>query len=348
MIIVDQGGIMSKVYFKRYEGNDTSVLSQIANEMLEILVYKEKITLEKNVPIKVHFGEKGNKTFVPATCYDGIIDYLEKHEVKTSFIETNVLYRGSRTTKESHLQLAKDHGFTRLPIIIADGDMGEDVYEVEVNQEYFTTVKLGGAFKDYKQIIVMSHFKGHGLAGFGGALKQLAMGFAARSGKMAQHSRMVPTVAEHKCIECGLCVDKCDVDAMLLNPKAQIDGELCVGCAACIAVCPVGAIRNDWGGLNFRQKITEYAYGAQLDKQHLYISFMMNITKECDCMGQEMEPIAKNFGVLASMDPVALDTACIDLLQHEAQHDMFEIGRESLEHAKHIRFEDYKYSLEEV
>ncbi|MBN2795705.1 MAG: DUF362 domain-containing protein [Clostridia bacterium] len=339
---------MKKVYFKRYEENDSETLSKIARELLELIVEQENVTLEKNIPIKVHFGEKGNKTFVPARCYDGVIDYLEEQHIETSFIETNVLYRGERTTKENHITLAKDHGFTRLPIIIADGEIGEDVHDVVINQEYFTSVKLGGAFKDYNQVLVMSHFKGHGLAGFGGAIKQLAMGFASRSGKMAQHSRMVPTVSEHKCIECGLCVKKCDVSAIQLTPKAQINSELCVGCAGCIAVCPVGAIRNDWGGLNFREKVTEYAYGAQLDKNHIYISFMMNITKECDCMGQEMKPIAKHFGVLASMDPVALDTACIDLLQKESHHDLFEIGRESLTHAKHINFGSSEYILEMI
>ncbi|MCH4886124.1 DUF362 domain-containing protein [Acidaminobacter sp. JC074] len=339
---------MSKVYFKRYEGHDNSVLSAIAKEMLEQLVEKDGHELMKNVPIKVHFGEKGNKTFVPAACYDGIIDYLEENQRETSFIETNVLYRGQRTTKENHINVAKDHGFTRVPIIIADGEMGEAVHEVEINKEYFDKVKIGAAFKDYEQIIVMSHFKGHGLAGFGGALKQLAMGFASRSGKMAQHSRMVPTVNSKKCISCGVCVNKCDVDAITIDEFAEISADKCIGCAGCIAVCPVGAIKNDWGASNFREKITEYAYGAQLNKKHLYITFMINITKDCDCVGEEMHPIAKNFGVLASVDPVALDTACINLLQEEEHVDLFNTGRESLVHAGHIHFGSDKYELIEL
>lgn len=329
---------MAKVYFKRYEGNDYSVLSEIAKEMLVQLVEKDGEALEHNVPIKVHFGEKGNTTFIPASCYDGIIDYLDEQNRETSFIETNVLYRGSRITKDNHIALAKEHGFTRKPIIIADGEMGEAVHEVEINQEYFKNVKLGAAFNDYKQIIVMSHFKGHGLAGFGGALKQLAMGFASRSGKMAQHSRMVPSVTDHKCVSCGVCVKKCDVDAIEIKEVAEINPDKCIGCAGCIAVCPVGAIRNDWGAANFREKVTEYAYGAQLNKSHLYISFMVNITKDCDCIGEAMHPIAKNFGVLASTDPVALDTACLDLLQAEEHIDLFDDGRDSLVHAKHIHF----------
>ena len=336
---------MTKVYFKRYEGHNIATLSDMAKEMLVQLVEKDGNKLENNVPIKVHFGEKGNTTFVPAACYDGIIDYLEEENKETSFIETNVLYRGSRTTKDNHIALAKEHGFTRIPIIIADGDMGEAVHEVEINKEYFEKVKIGAAYNNFEQVVVMSHFKGHGLAGFGGALKQLAMGFASRSGKMAQHSRMVPKVTADKCTSCGICVNKCDVDAITINTAAEINADKCIGCAGCIAVCPVGAIRNDWGALNFREKITEYAYGAQLNKRHLYITFMMNITKDCDCIGEEMHPIAKNFGVLASTDPVALDTACLDLLQGEEKIDLFESGRESIAHAGHIHFGSSKYEL---
>lgn len=336
---------MAKVYFKRYEGNDHKELSRIGRLLLEKLTEDQPLT--KHVPIKVHFGEKGNETYVKPECYDGIIDLLEESGIESSFIETNVLYRGSRTTRENHIALAKDHGFTRIPIIIADGDHGEHVHEVEIDGEYFTSVKLGGAYNDFEQVIVTSHFKGHGLAGFGGSIKQLSMGFASRSGKMAQHSRMVPTVDGHKCINCGVCVAKCDVSAIKIEEHAMIDSNLCVGCAGCIAVCPVGAIRNDWGASNFREKVTEYAYGAQLNKKHLYISFMIDITKECDCIGTKMKPIAKNFGVLASLDPVSLDTACLDLLQNEVDFHLFETGRESLVHAKKLGFGDDSYDLVE-
>lgn len=339
---------MSKVFFKAYEGTDESELSKIGAELLELLVGEWNGTLDKHIPIKVHFGEKGNKTFVPANVYDGIIDYLKDENVESSFIETNVLYRGSRTTRENHIALAKDHGFNRLPIIIADGERGEAVHEVTIDKEYFKTVKIGAAYRDYKQIVVTNHFKGHGLAGFGGALKQLAMGFASRSGKMAQHSRLVPTVSEDQCIECGLCEEKCDVAAITLNPKAFIHDDKCVGCAGCIAVCPVGAIKNDWGASNFREKIAEYAYGAQLNQDHFYISFLFNITKECDCIGQEMTPVTKNFGVMASMDPVAIDTAALDLIQKSTESNLFESGRETIKHCQQIKFGNDEYELIEL
>jgi len=338
---------MSNVYYKKYDGNDTSILSGIAKQMLAHMVENDGVKLMDTAPIKVHFGEKGNTTFVPATCYDGIIDYLEAQGTKTSFIETNVLYRGSRTTKDNHIALAKDHGFTRVPIIIADGDKGEAVYEVKIDKKYFESVKLGAEFENYEQIIVMSHFKGHGMAGFGGALKQLAMGFASRSGKMAQHSQLSPTVSAKKCISCGVCLESCDYDAITMDDKAEILPDKCVGCAACIAVCPVEAIRNDWGALNFREKITEYAYGAQLGKKHIYISLMINITEDCDCIGHAMDPVARNYGVLASTDPVSLDAACLDILQAEHKN-MFEAGRTSLIHAKEIGFSDVTYTLVEL
>lgn len=339
---------MKKVYFKRYEGNNPEILSQIAKELLETLVKEENVALEKQIPIKVHFGEKGNSTFVRPRAYDGLIDYLEEKSIGTSFIETNVLYRGSRTTKDNHLSLAKEHGFTRIPIIIADGEIGEAVHEVDIDKEYYKSVKLGAAYNDYNQILVTSHFKGHMLAGFGGALKQLAMGFASRSGKMAQHSKMVPTVNGSTCTSCGLCLDSCDVDAIEINTHAEISETKCVGCAACIAVCPEGAIRNDWNSSNFKEKVAEYAYGAQLNKNHIYINYMMNITKNCDCMGEHMEPIAKDIGVFASLDPVAIDNACLDMLQKESGESLFEVGRKTIEHAEKIGFSTGEYVIVEL
>jgi len=196
---------MRKVYFKAYDGNAPERLSAIAKELFEHMVKEENVKLEKSIPIKVHFGEKGNTTFVPAKSYDGLIESLKDRDIETSYIETNVLYRGSRTTKESHIALARDHGFTQIPVIIADGDIGEAVQEVRIDKKYFETVKLGEAFKDFNQILVTAHFKGHGMAGFGGAIKQLAMGFASRSGKMAQHSKQTPEVRPSKCVAC-VCV----------------------------------------------------------------------------------------------------------------------------------------------
>lgn len=339
---------MSKVYFIKNPESDYNKLGKDAAELLKVIVEQVGHRFEKEVPIKVHFGEKGNKTFIPADCYNEIIEYLKEEDIHTSYIETNVLYRGSRTTTERHIETAKAHGFTQIPIIIADGDIGTEYDEVEINKDYIKKCKIGKGYGKFKQFIVMSHFKGHMSAGFGGALKQLAMGFAARGGKLEQHSGISPVVDAEKCISCGICVRKCDYDAIQITDTAKIDDDKCIGCAGCIAVCPEGAIRNTWGGSHFLEKISEYAYGASRDKDNIYITFVHNITEDCDCVGSSMKPISENIGILAGKDPVALDSACLDLVQKSSGKKLFEKGRESLKHAEKIGLGSIDYQLIEI
>lgn len=336
---------MSKVYFKRVECKDYKALSLAARELVEELTQNEGHVFKGTVPLKVHFGEKGNTTYVPSTCYLDIIEYLKSKGVDSAYIETNVLYRGARTTRDSHIAIALEHGFTQLPIVIADGDHGEAYDEIHIGKTFIESCKIGKAFSDYDQFVVMSHFKGHGSAGFGGALKQLAMGFASRGGKLAQHSGISPKVREKKCVVCGLCIEKCDVNAIEMRETAYIHPDKCVGCAGCIAVCPTGAIVNDWSDANFKEKIAEYAYGAQLGKDNVYISYLINVTAECDCMGQHMEAVAKDIGVFVSKDPVAIDAACLDILQKEAGECLFNDGRASIVHAVKIGLGSDEYEL---
>lgn len=339
---------MSKVYFIKNTQSDYDKLGKDALDLLKKVVSETGHKFEKEVPIKVHFGEKGNKTFIPAKCYDEIINYLKENGVSPYYIETNVLYRGSRTTTDLHIEIAKSHGFTQIPIIIADGDIGTDYDEIEINKEYIKKCKIGKGYGRFKQFIVMSHFKGHIAAGFGGAIKQLAMGFAARGGKLEQHSGISPVVDENKCVSCGICVKKCNYGAIEIKDTAVIDGSKCIGCAGCIAVCPKGAISNTWGGSHFLEKLTEYAYGASKDKDIIYITFVHNITEECDCVGAHMKPIVDNIGILAGKDPVALDTACLDLVQKSSGKKLFEMGRKSLLHAEKIGLGTMKYELIEI
>jgi uncharacterized Fe-S center protein len=339
---------LSKVFFIRNSGSNYNELGREALELLRKIISETGHRFENEVPIKVHFGEKGNRTFIPAVCYDAVIEYLREQGVQPYYIETNVLYRGSRTTTELHLETAKAHGFTQIPIIIADGDIGTEFDEIEVNKDYISKAKIGKGYGRFNQIIVMSHFKGHGAAGFGGAIKQLAMGFASRAGKLEQHSGISPRVDSRSCISCGVCIEKCDYSAIRMKKTAVIDDDKCVGCAGCIAVCPVGAISNTWGGSNFIQKLTEYAYGASKGKDIIYITFVHNITRECDCAGMPMRPIAENIGILAGKDPVAIDAACLDLVQKSNGQRLFEKGRAALAHGEKIGLGTMKYQLVEI
>jgi hypothetical protein len=343
---------MKKVYFKAINSySKTEEVSNAASELLKEMVKEENVSLEKFIPLKVHFGEKGNNTFIGAENFSGIINYLKERNIESAFIETNVLYRGERTIKEKHLNLAKEHGFTQIPVIIADGEYGEDFQEIEINKKNFDKCKIGKEIADKKQLIVISHFKGHILAGFGGAIKQLAMGCASRGGKLAQHANSIPIIRYLKCKSCNECAKKCPENAITVGKKAKIDKDKCIGCASCIAVCPYGAISSNWIGSiskSFKERLAEYAYAAAKDKNHIYITFAFNITRNCDCEGRNMKPIVDDVGVFASMDPVAIDRACLDKIDKNNGKTVFKRGRYTLDYAEKIGLGSNKYELVEI
>ncbi len=335
---------MKNVYFKKLEELNEDVNS-IVYEMLNNITRDENIILEGTVPLKVHFGEKGNTTYIKSQYFDGIKKYLKENNNDTCYIETNVLYKGERTNTDTHIKLAKEHGFNDLEIIIADGE-DENMYnEIEVNLKNFKSCKIGDKYKNYENFIIISHFKGHGMAGFGGAIKQLAMGFASRGGKLHQHSDSVPVIDSNACISCGICVNKCPVNAIKIEDSAVIDESICVGCASCTPVCPVNAITNSWKTSNFHEKLAEYAYAAQLDKNNIYVQYAFDITSECDCNGSHMMPIAKNIGILVSTDPVAIDQATYDLFKKDNENHKFEVATITLDYAEEIGLGSKEYNL---
>lgn len=95
-----------------------------AQRNLKKIIENEHLVLNKSIPLRVHFGEKGNSTFIMPDNYNGILNYLKDLNVEPFYIETNVLYRGERTTKKGHIKLAINHGFTQIPIVIGDGNIG--------------------------------------------------------------------------------------------------------------------------------------------------------------------------------------------------------------------------------
>ena len=143
----------------------------------------------KNVGLKIHFGEDGNKNFLSPELVRPLVE-----KTNATLVETNVLYVGKRRYTQSHLALAKEHGFTFAPIDILD-DEGETVYPVQKNFKFCKNVRTGSHFEKYDFYIVYSHFKGHGSSGFGGAIKNVGMGMASPGGKMAIHANNYPKAA---------------------------------------------------------------------------------------------------------------------------------------------------------
>ena len=334
---------MSKVYFIEIKDfSNKELINNTVYEMLKIINFDFKGT----VPLKVHFGEPGNITFIRPDNFEGIKKYLKEKDISTCYIETNVLYKGHRTVTKDHINTALNHGFDDLDIIIADDNNKYD--EIEVNLKYFKTCKIGKRFNEFDNYIVISHFKGHGLAGIGAALKQLAMGYASRGGKLHQHDTSIPRLNKDRCISCGDCVEKCPVDAIEMEDKAYIIDDKCIGCAACTLVCPVNAITNNWGTNNFHEKLAEYAYAASLNKNNVYITYAFNITDDCDCFGTEMDLIADNIGIFASTDPVAIDKACLDKFLETNNNSHFQTATITINYAEELGMGSTNYELIEI
>jgi len=214
----------AKVFYRPISSySDTDAVNRASRDLLEAIIKEEKLQLEKRVPLKVHFGEKGNITYIGPENYNGIIEYLQENNIESCFIETNVLYAGPRTVKKTHIALAREHGFTRLPIVIADGEKGEEYEEVEIAGNHFKKCRIGRAITHEKQLIVLSHYKGHVIAGFGGAIKQLGMGCAARSGKLEEHANSRPSVNPSGCKRCMTCISHCPAGAIEVTTGPRID-----------------------------------------------------------------------------------------------------------------------------
>lgn len=313
----------SQVYFasiraRRFRDNKVSKVKRLYEAV------KPENFFSKNqlVALKLHFGEMGNDTFLNPVFVRAIVDLVKAEGGKPFLTDTNTLYLGSRKNAVDHLETALRHGFgyaaTNAPIIIADGLTDENYAEVKIEKKHFTKAYIAGAIQDAHSMVVLSHFKGHEMAGFGGAIKNLAMGCANARGKKEQHSTR-PVADPKKCIGCGACLAVCPEDAItLVGGKAVIDGEACIGCGECMTVCPVKAIILDWSSelLDFTEKMVEYAYAAVKDKpgRVLYINFLLNITPDCDCVPWSDAPLVPDIGILASTDPVAIDQASLDLV----------------------------------
>ncbi|MDY2985369.1 MAG: DUF362 domain-containing protein [Synergistes jonesii] len=343
---------MSRVYYRKTDESFTEEeLSAAARQLLEAVVEREAVALEKRIALKVHFGEEGNATYVKPACFNGIIDLLVERGTEAAFMDTSVLYAGPRRRRESHTRLALAHGFTRLPVVIADGEAGEHFDEVPINGRHFKSCKIGAEYRKYAQMIVIAHFKGHRLAGFGGAVKQLSMGCAAKGGKLAMHMGIKPYIISFLCKRCGLCAANCPAQAISAGGSVAVDGEKCIGCGACFALCPNRAVsiytpksvcfallrRGD-----FYERLAEYAYAAQRGRRNVYINFAVNITANCDCVSKKMTPVMHDIGIFAGADAVAVDSACCAAAQ--AAGHRFK-GTEQLRYAEKLGLGSTSYEL---
>ncbi len=252
------------------------------------------------VAVKVHMGEPGGTNFLSP---DLVRDFVQA--LNGTFVDSNTAYGGRRASTAMHLQAAEDHGFTAVaPVDILDAD-GEINLPIAGGTHLAEDV-VGSHWENYDFCVILSHFKGHEMGGFGGAIKNMSIGIASKSGKCLIHT---------------------------------------AGKSAA----------SMWGGVqdHFLESMAEAAKAIADDmgENIVYISVMNNISIDCDCNAHPKAPDMHDIGILASLDPVALDQACVDLIyaaedgQSVVRRMEAKNGIHTLEHAEVIGLGSRTYTL---
>jgi len=324
---------------------------------------KSRIEEGDKTAVKTHFGEKNNTTHISPSLVQPVIERLKTLKAKPFLIETSTLYRGERSNAIDHLNLAQAHGFTYeamgVPIIMADGLLGESEIEVEIPGELYHSVNIARDAVLCDALVVVSHPTGHIQAGIGACLKNLGMGLASRKGKKQQHSRQKPRISANTCELCRQCIRWCPQDAIIeKNGKAFIQTEKCIGCGECIAVCRYSAVESvdDAESPDLQKRMAEHAFGAIIGKMDkcVYINMLIDMTSQCDCLDIKQKRIIPDVGMLLSTDPVAIDQATLDLTRERAGKDLGRVSQPELNpefqliHAEKIGMGKRTYELKTI
>lgn len=309
---------MSKVFFLPIE--KASIKGEFA-KLLNKAADGKEISSMDTVAVKIHPGEEGNSSYVSPDNVNRVIEALDPGTDRIFLTDTTVLYPGRRMSAPDYLRLTLEHGFglpDTPPFIIADGLRGENETVVKMPEGFHTyEAHIASIISSSDALVVISHFKGHLLTGFGGALKNLGMGCASRAGKLYQHSSVKPLIKTDKCTACGICAAHCQVKAISIGTYAIINSNICTGCGECLGRCPEGAIRVSWNQNMsiFMRRMVEYAWAAvKVSNPLVYVNFLTSIVPDCDCMHDSAPPFVDDIGILASTDPVAIDMASLDLV----------------------------------
>jgi hypothetical protein len=313
-----------RVYFWDLETSFKAPFETRMRRLLKATGLASNVKSSDLVALKLHFGEKGCTSFIQPRFLEPIVSFLRKAGAKPFFTDSSTLYAGHRFEAVSHALLAARHGFDpnvlAAPVLIADGLRGEYQVQVKGPGQHFSSCSLAGMILEADLLLNLSHFTGHGLSGFAGALKNLAMGCASRQGKMQQHCGLGPKLRQDRCQGCGLCLQACAPGALSLSSAGSIclQQQLCTGCGLCLQACQHKALDIDWQQDPdlLLQRMAEYAKAVLqgLPRPALHLNFLLQISPECDCTGHSRPAICPDLGLLASFDPVALDQASLDLV----------------------------------
>ena len=266
--------------------------------------------LEGNVAVKVHSGEKGNKNYLKAELIKDIVGH-----VNGTVVECNTAYPGARNTTKKHKKLIEEHEWNKyFPFDLMDAE-GPDMELNIPNGKILKKNYVGKTIANYDSMLVLSHFKGHAMGGYGGALKQMSIGVASSKGKTYIHTGGVATK---------------QIQTFLRKAKQDIFLEAMADAAS---------------------SIVDYFKGNMA-----FINIMKNISVDCDCDGHASAPCMKDIGILASLDPVALDQACLDMVYNSNDSGKEKLikrieslhGVHTIEAAAELGFGTREYELIEI
>jgi len=341
---------MSKVYFFKIEKQSPKILEEAGNKIFK--VFSDFFGRDDKVLIKVHFGERGSKTYLSPVFVKAVYKNLIKKVKEAALADCTVLYKSERSFASFHKKLAKEHGFDFAPVLILDGEKGNEEIKININQRHFREVKLGAGIKNFNAILAISHFTGHGCTGFGAGIKNVGMGFGSKAGKLEMHKAFKLKINSEICRLCGVCQRECPSQAILKNNgKFEIEYQKCIGCGFCISVCPFGAVEIPWEDSisgEVQEKIVEYTLGALKGRKAFFVNVLLNITPRCDCLKGVQEPMVPDIGVLASEDIVSIEQASLDLIGKEKVEKTGIDESWQIEYAKELGLGEREYELVEI
>ncbi len=354
----------AKVFFVELEdGASPKLQAKAMGRLYEAAGVSSHISRRDLVAIKLHVGEKGNTTHVRPELVKELVRRVKGSRAFPFLTETSTLYTGQRENAVKHILLAHGHGFsigrTGAPFIMADGLVGTAEAQVEVQGELHQSVRVAREVLAADALLAVSHATGHMGTGFAGTIKNLGMGLASRMGKMRQHSSIRPEVIAPKCKFCKKCHRWCPQKAIGEREGASyIVREECIGCGECLAVCRFDAIRYDWGigSRGVQKAMAEHACGVVKDKpgKCFYFNVLLDMTKDCDCLGTPQQKILPDMGILGSEDPVAVDLAALDLTRERGGEDLSRLSYPGLDpmiqilHAEKLGMGTTRYTLVRV
>jgi uncharacterized Fe-S center protein len=306
----------------RFDYSD-SLLGRFAR-MLEAYPVGDAVRRKDVVPVKIHFGSRGAVQTIRPAFVAQVVMAL-KAVGAHPFVTDTVRMQG-----HEYLEVANRNGYNRsalgAPVLLADGIYGNDSVELEAG-EPLGTQAVASAIHDAPSMVVMSHVKGHIQAGFGGAIKHLAMGGVSSHPREGSWEKcrgkahfLLGTIPQWRgappCTLCGVCERHCPMGAIAFEDERFEVSDTCWRCGRCISACPEQALFTPKDDDLFQRALAVQA-GTVLSTfrpgRVIYVNFLLEMQPECDCMDIADVPMIQNVGILMSDDPVAIDAASLDM-----------------------------------